>query len=95
MLWRGGDHDLEGVMEIGTLTVFMNYAQGMMEPIQWIIQTISAWSRIQVNIERFTRLMETESDVADSPEVIEKYGDAFHPKKENWEPLHGDVEFRT
>jgi ATP-binding cassette subfamily B protein len=38
--------------------------------------------------------METESDVADSKEVIEKYGDAFNPKKENWEPLEGDVEFR-
>ena len=25
---------------------------------------------------------------------MEKYGDTFHPKKENWEPLHGDVEFR-
>ena len=49
---------------------------------------------MQVNVERFTRLMETESDVRDTPEVIEKYGDAFHPKKENWEPLHGDIEFR-
>jgi ATP-binding cassette subfamily B protein len=38
--------------------------------------------------------METESDVADTPEVIEKYGDAFEPKRENWEPLHGDIEFR-
>jgi len=32
--------------------------------------------------------------VADSPEVIEKYGDTFHPKRENWEELHGDVEFK-
>ena len=32
--------------------------------------------------------------MADSEEVIEKYGDTFHPKKENWEPLHGDVEFK-
>ena len=26
--------------------------------------------------------------------MIEKYGDTFHPKKENWEELHGDVEFK-
>jgi ATP-binding cassette subfamily B protein len=38
--------------------------------------------------------MDTESDVADSKEVIEKYGDTFEPKKENWEKLEGDVEFR-
>ena len=30
----------------------------------------------------------------DTPQVEEKYGDAFHPKKENWEPLHGEIEFR-
>ena len=32
--------------------------------------------------------------MVDSPEVIEKYGDSFFPKKENWEPIKGDIEFR-
>ncbi|MBQ9048672.1 MAG: ABC transporter ATP-binding protein [Solobacterium sp.] len=94
VLWQGGIITIEGVIEIGTLSVFMSYALNMLEPIQMIIGTISALISIQVNIERFTRLMNTESDVADAPEVVEKYGDAFHPKKENWEELHGDVEFR-
>ena len=49
---------------------------------------------VQVNVERFTHLMETESDVKDTPEVEAVYGDTFHPKRENWEPLEGDVEFR-
>lgn len=69
-------------MLIGTLSVFMNYAQGMMEPVQWLVQVISSLVNVQVNVERFTKLMETESDVRDTPEVTEKYGDAFHPKKE-------------
>ena len=94
ILWQGGRLNLEGVLQIGTLSVFMSYALGMMEPITMIIETIAALIAIQVNIERFSRLMETESDVADRPEVIEKYGDTFNPKKENWEPLEGDVEFR-
>ncbi len=81
-------------MLIGTLTVFMNYAQGMMEPIQWLVQALSSLVNVQVNVERFTTLMETKSDVQDTPEVVEKYGDTFSPKKENWEPLHGDIEFR-
>ena len=33
-------------------------------------------------------------DVKDTPEVIEKYGDSFNPKKENWEPIRGDIEFK-
>ena len=47
----------------------------------------------QVNIERFTNLLAVKSDVVDTPEVVEKYGDSFNPKKENWEPLKGDIKF--
>lgn len=93
VLWRGGIITIEGVMEIGTLSVFMTYALGMMEPVQWIVRSISDLITVQVNVGRFSSLMETESDVSDSAEVIEKYGDSFHPKKENWEPLHGDIVF--
>ncbi|MBO5335973.1 MAG: ABC transporter ATP-binding protein [Lachnospiraceae bacterium] len=93
VLWRGGKLTGEGLFEIGTLSVFMSYALGMMEPVQWIVRAISDLITVQVNVERFTRLMETESDVRDSEEVIEKYGDSFEPKKENWEPLHGDITF--
>ncbi len=94
VLWRGGIITRQGVMLIGTLTVFMNYAQGMMEPIQWLVHAISGLINVQVNVERFIHLVETRSDVTDSPEVEEKYGDVFTAKKENWEPLQGDVEFR-
>ena len=94
VLWRGGIITRNGLMLIGTLTVFMNYAQGMMEPIQWLVQALSSLVNVQVNVERFTTLMETQSDVQDAPEVVEKYGDTFNPKKENWEELHGDIEFR-
>ncbi len=94
VLWQGGLLTLEGVMEIGTLSVFMSYALGMMDPVQWVIHALSDLISVQVNIERFTRLNETSSEVADRPEVVERYGDAFNPKKENWEELYGDVEFQ-
>ena len=94
VLWQGQILSAAGLMKIGTLSVFMSYAMGMMEPLQRIIDTISAFILIQVNIERFTKLLEETPDVADTAEVIEKYGDSFHPKYENWEELHGDVEFR-
>ena len=93
VLWKGGSISLQGVLELGTLSVFMSYAIGMMEPVQWLVRAISLLIQVQVNVERFTRLMETESDVQDTEEVIEKYGDTFEPKKENWEKLHGDITF--
>ena len=94
VLWKGGTLTMEKIMELGTLSVFMTYAIGIMEPLQNCINVITAMTTIQVNIERFTKLMETESSVVDTPEVIERYGDTFHPKKDNWEELGGDVEFR-
>lgn len=94
VLTKGGQLTSSGLIMLGTLSVFMSYALNMVEPVQMIIETISALISIQVNIERFVNLMETKSDVADSPEVIAKYGDTFQPKKENWEPLYGDVEFK-
>ena len=94
ILGQGGMLTRDGLMRIGTLSVFMSYALEMLEPMQNIIETISAFSAIQVNIERLTRLLAEKSDVADAPQVVERYGDTFHPKRENWEPLEGDVEFR-
>ena len=93
VLWQGGRITMEGIMEIGTLSVFMSYALGMMEPIQWIVRSISDLITVQVNVERFSTLMETQSDVCDSKEVEALYGDSFEPKCENWEPLHGDITF--
>lgn len=94
VLWYGGMLTRERLMAIGTLSVFMTYALNMIEPIQYIVEVFSAAIQVQVNIERFMTLMETKSDVVDTPEVIEKYGDTFNPKVENWEDLHGDVEFK-
>ena len=91
VLWKGGHIAQE---EIGTFSVFMSYAQGMMEPLRWLVDIVSDLITTQVNIERFTNLLAVRSDVEDTPEVIEKYGDSFNPKKENWEPLQGDIEFR-
>ena len=91
VLWKGGYIALE---EIGTFSVFMSYAQGMMEPLRWLVDIVSDLITTQVNIERFTDLLAVQSDVIDTPEVIEKYGDCFEPKKENWEPIRGDIEFR-
>ena len=91
VLWKGGYIAVE---EIGTFSVFMSYAQGMMEPLRWLVDIVSDLITTQVNIERFTNLLAVRSDVEDTPEVIEKYGDSFNPKKENWEELRGDIEFR-
>ncbi|MBE6975268.1 MAG: ABC transporter ATP-binding protein [Ruminococcaceae bacterium] len=91
VLWKGGYIAKD---QIGTFSVFMSYAQGMMEPLRWLVDIVSDLITTQVNIERFTNLLAVKSDVTDTPEVIEKYGDTLNPKRENWEELTGDISFR-
>ena len=90
VLWRGG---YIAASEVGTFSMFMSYAQGMMEPVRWIIDAISDLITTQVNIERLTNLLAVRSDVTDSAEVVSVYGDVFEPKRENWEKMQGDIEF--
>ena len=64
-----------------------------MEPIQLIVAVISDAISVQANVERINGLLETVPMIQDTPAVLAKYGDVFHPKKENWEPLQGDITF--
>ena len=94
VLVRGGYLVINNAMEFGTLSVFITYAISIFEPIQQIARVFADIVSTQANIERVTGLIETEPDITDTPEVIEKYGDNFNPKKENWEPIKGDIEFK-
>ena len=89
----GGNMVLWGDIGIGELTVFMNFALGIADPVQTLARTISNFISTQANIERVSALMELKPQITDSPEVIEKYGTSFDPKRENWEPLMGHITF--
>ena len=94
VLWYGGVITAQGVILIGTLSVFMSYAQGLMDCVTWAVTAFADVISIKVNVERFTALTESKSDVSDTPETIAKYGDSFDEKRENWEILHGDIELK-
>ena len=94
VLLRGGHMVLEQALELTTLSTFVTYAVGIFEPIQMTAANIAELISMQASIERVTDLMDEKPQVCDSPEVIAKYGDAFHPRRENWEPLQGEIEFR-
>ena len=94
VLARGGYMVTQSLMDFGTLSAFISYAINIFEPIQQIARIIADVISAQANIERVTEMLETKPTIVDTPEVIEKYGGTFSPKKENWEPIRGDIEFR-
>lgn len=95
VLARGGYLVQNDLMKLGTLSVFISYAVIIFEPIQQLARLLADLISCQANIERVTGLLEEEPNVVDRPEVIEKYGDAFYPKKENWEKIKGDIVFEN
>lgn len=93
VLSKGGHMVQSQLIELGTLSVFISYAVIIFEPIQQLARLLSDLISCQANIERVVDLLAQKPNVADREDVIEKYGDAFHPKKENWEKIKGDIVF--
>ena len=98
VLWQGGNEVLasavaETGMTIGTLQVFVNYTVQFFQPVRDIARIFAEMQSSQAAAERVISLLETEPDIVDSPEVEAVFGDNFHPKKENWPKLVGDIDF--
>ena len=95
VLARGGRLAMEQIIQIGTLSAFLSYAINIFEPVQQLARTFAEVISLQVNIERVTELLEKEPLIKDSEDVIKIYGDNINPKKENWEEIAGEIEFRN
>lgn len=79
---------------LGTLAVFISYTMNIVEPLQMVVSVLADAIAVQANVERVNRLLETVPAIQDTPAIEEKYGDIFHPKKENWESIQGDITFQ-
>ena len=93
ILYSGGMLVAHDLLDFGVLSAFIAYAVSTIEPIVWVSGVISEMVSAQVGIERVTGLLGEPITINDTPEVIEKYGDTFEPKRGNWEPVLGNVTF--
>jgi ATP-binding cassette subfamily B protein len=82
-------------VSIPVLYLFVDYAIRFFEPVMSISHVIGDFQQAQASAERIISLIDQESEIIDTPEVIEKYGTIMEPKYENFEPLIGDVEFKN
>lgn len=82
-----------GAMSAGTLVSFINYASSLFDPIQNLAGILAELQSAQASAERVIGLLDTPSDISDTPEVTARYGTTMDPKRENWEPIEGDIEF--
>ncbi|MCK5388774.1 MAG: ABC transporter ATP-binding protein, partial [Candidatus Izimaplasma sp.] len=95
VIYFGGIDVARGVITFGMLYVFIAYVGSFFEPVMQLANILARFQQAQASAERILDLIEMEPEIFDTPEVIEKYGDAINFKKENWEELVGEVEFRN
>ena len=94
ILWLGGQMVFDNMLSFGVLYIFITYSQQFFEPLRTIAILFQDFQMAQASGERIISLLESEIDIKDSDEVIEKYGTILEPKTENYEDIKGDVEFK-
>ncbi|SMC23608.1 ATP-binding cassette, subfamily B [Clostridium acidisoli DSM 12555] len=94
-IWFGGNEVLLKGISYGTYVMFISYTVQFFDPVSQLAGTIAEIQQAQASAERIISLVETEPEIWDKPDVINKYGDLFNAKKENWEDINGDIEFKN
>jgi ATP-binding cassette subfamily B protein len=93
VIYFGGGQVAMDLIEIGVLYVFIAYIGSFFEPVMQLANILARFQQAQASAERLLSLIEKEPEIWDTEDVIAKYGDAINFKKENWEPLKGDITF--
>ena len=73
------------------LVLFIQFVSHIYNPIRQFAEIFSDLMATQASVEKLFMLINTVPTLVDKPEVIAKYGDLFHNKTENFEPLNGDI----
>lgn len=82
------------ILKVSSLYLFIDYTIRFIDPVLSISRVISEFQQAEASAERVIELIEKKPDIEDSQEVIEKYGDIFNEKVENYEQLKGKIEFK-
>lgn len=92
-IWYGGSGVMTNAISYGTLAAFVTYTIQFFEPIGQIARIFAELQSAQASAERVLSMIDTPLEIEDNRKIESKYGDAFHPMKENWEPIKGEVAF--
>ncbi|MCF6465312.1 ABC transporter ATP-binding protein [Clostridium sp. Cult2] len=91
----GGKNVLLGTISYGTMVAFISYTMQFFEPVRQLAVIFAEIQSAQASAERVFSLVDEIPDIIDDEKTIEKYGDFFNPKKENWSEVKGKIEFRN
>lgn len=79
--------------EIASFVLFFGFIGQIYNPLLDTADILSDILGTQASVEKIMNLIETEPAIADRPDVIDRYGDLFHNKTEEFSPIKGDIKF--
>jgi len=94
IIYNGGLQVPLGTLSFGELVMFLSYARLFFDPVLILARRLTQLQEAQASAERVISLLNTDPDVMDDPEVVEKYGAIGSYNLENWEPIAGEIELR-
>ncbi len=95
VFYYGTDFAASEFIKIGTLYLFIRATMNFFDPIIVLSDFISSLQVAQASAERVLELITTKPQIDDSLSVKEKYGDWFSPKKDIFDEIEGEVEFKN
>lgn len=93
-LWFGGKGVVLEAISYGTLVAFISYTIQFFEPVRELARIIAELQAAQASAERVLSMINSKPQITDREQVTQVYGDVFHPKKENWPEVHGNIAFQ-
>ncbi len=94
-IYHGGNGIIAGTITYGTLVLFINFSVQFFEPVREMARILAEMQSAQVAAERIYTLLDASTEIVEKEEVIEKYGTVMNPKKDAFEPLCGDIDFKN
>ncbi|VEU81045.1 ABC transporter ATP-binding protein [Haploplasma axanthum] len=86
--------NLNTTFTLGTMFLFIRATTSFFDPIMMLTSILTNVQQAQASAERIVELIETKPQIIDKEEVIQKYGDILDDKKEQFEPIDGNVEYK-
>lgn len=92
-LWRGGILQQQGLVWFGTISAFASYSLQFFDPLQQLARIFGEMQMAQASAERVFTLLDTQPDIVDTPDALQKEGDVFAPHTKGWPSIQGEIVF--
>ena len=81
-------------VDAALIVLFVSFVSSIYDPLATVAEILTEFMGAQAGAEKVNQLLQEKVEIQDRPDVIEKYGTLFEPRKELYEPLKGDIEYR-